>query len=124
MCLGLMRCLWRWAGVSSDPPAPAPHPHGTAPDPGMPRWCEKAGPAPLAHGSSPPDGLSPDAPARIEQIRETLAAVIYEAFFPTRTWGDATRSGKQTAYAGADAVLHVLNMPQPQTGTRADPLSS
>ncbi|WP_029003612.1 hypothetical protein [Azorhizobium doebereinerae] len=55
---------------------------------------------------------APAAPSRREglhaAIREDVAAVIYERIFPTLVWGDATRSGKTTAYASADAVLHVL----------------
>lgn len=62
-------------------------------------------------------GESTDLQPQLELIRETLAAVIYEAFFPTLTWGDATRSGKQTAYASADAVLHVLRPYATRLGT-------
>ncbi len=60
---------------------------------------------------------------RDDALRDDLAAVIYEAFFPTLVWGDATRSGKQTAYAAADAVLHVLGRgPQADLGSMRAPV--
>lgn len=91
-----MRRLRHWVGQLLDPPARAARP--------------SAAPRGAADASEP----SP----RLDLIRETLAAVIYEAFFPTRSWGDATRSGKQTAYASADAVMHALNLPKPNAGPR------
>lgn len=43
-----------------------------------------------------------------ESLREDVAAVIYERFFPQLIWGDATRSGQASAYASADAILEIL----------------
>ncbi len=91
-----MRRLRHWVGQLLDPPTRAARPSAT--------------PRGAADATEP----SP----RLDLIRETLAAVIYETFFPTRTWGDATRSGKQTAYASADAVMHALNLSKPIAGQR------
>lgn len=96
-----MRRLRQWAGQMLNPPAVAAPAQRCAP--------------PLGAAT----GESNDLQAQMESIRETLAAVIYEAFFPTLTWGDATRSGKQTAYASADAVLHVLRPYATLPGTDA-----
>ncbi|BAF90352.1 unknown protein [Azorhizobium caulinodans ORS 571] len=43
-----------------------------------------------------------------DDLREEVAALVYERFFPDLIWGDASTSGRSSAYASADAILSVL----------------
>ncbi len=92
-----LRHLWQWVSALTAPAASAPHdPMAMAPHH-----------ASRAEARAPDEGYQ-DSPHWTMQTREDLAAVIYESLFPSLTWGDATGSAKQSAYASADAVLGVL----------------
>lgn len=99
-----LRHLWQWVSALAGPPAHVPH-----------RPSASAGRHPsLAEATQPASRLPPPAGPRQDetgwtmQIREDLAAVIYESCFPSLSWGDATPGARQSAYAGAEAVLDVL----------------